>query len=140
MDHQVQIRLGMEPLGERWWDPHDRLALVDQERLSGSHRREFLEVEHREAFAQQLQPPVHSGVDLQHSVAREGAKAVVDTGRMRVSEGFRELGARRGHAPLVDMVSDGAQNGLLALVDRGWQHFFPRPLDIRVVRSNNWSD
>ena len=78
-DNQVPLRPGMEPLADRCRDPHHGLALVYDEWFPCGDLVELIGLEHREAFAQELDPSVHSLVDPEDPKPVQRAEVAVDT-------------------------------------------------------------
>lgn len=73
------------------------------------HFREVFEIEDGRAFAQELNTALHGRDDAEPALFRQGVEETVDAALVLDAEGSGELGAGRGDAFLLDVVTNGIE-------------------------------
>ena len=127
-DH-VEVRLGMDLTGQLVGHPEDRLALVGEDRRAGGHLWQVVGVEHGGPFAQELDAAVHPGVELDPALPLERLEVIGDRRPGDELQGARQVGARRRHPPLPDVLADVVQNLLLPFGEFSSSHSCPAGVD-----------
>ena len=75
-DRQVEVRVRVDQPRHVVGHPYDGLALVGEDRRPGGHLGQAVGVEHRRPFAEQLDAPVHPGVDRNPALLLERVQVV----------------------------------------------------------------
>ena len=113
----------MDLSGQFLGHPQDRLALVGEDRGAGGHLGQPVGVEHGGPFAQQLDAAVHPGVELDPALPLKSLQVVGHRRPGDELKGARQVGARRRHPPLPDVLPDVLQNLLLPFGEFCSSHF-----------------